>query len=92
MMVPGTELNRRRQPFQCSLNNLSESRWPPNYLRRRERHANRGLKSVNTLQVEESARAQIIAPTQRDVMLLDLTCQGSTVPSSLNPTQSYLIR
>ena len=47
---------------------------------------------VNALQVEESARAQIIAPTQRDVMLLDLTCQGSTVPSSLNPTQSYLIR
>jgi len=29
----------------CSLNNLSDSRWPPKSLRRRERHANRGLKS-----------------------------------------------
>ena len=29
----------------CSLNNLSDSRWPPVSLRSRERHANRGLKS-----------------------------------------------
>jgi hypothetical protein len=29
----------------CSCNNLSDSRWPPNYLSSRERHANRGLKS-----------------------------------------------
>jgi hypothetical protein len=29
----------------CSLNNLSDSRWPPKSLRRREGHANRGLKS-----------------------------------------------
>ena len=47
---PGTELNRRRQPFQSyvmqySLNNLTDSRWPPKSLRRRERHANRGLES-----------------------------------------------
>jgi hypothetical protein len=29
----------------CRCNNLSDSRWPPKSLRRRERHANRGLKS-----------------------------------------------
>ena len=29
----------------CSLNNLSDFRWPPKYLRRCERHTNRGLKS-----------------------------------------------
>src|SRR5438128_6088657 len=29
----------------CVLNNLSDFRWPPKYLRSRERHANRGLKS-----------------------------------------------
>src|ERR1700730_4774209 len=29
----------------CSLNNLSDFRWPPKYLRSRERHANRGWKS-----------------------------------------------
>jgi hypothetical protein len=49
MWWPGTELNRRRQPFQatlcCSLNDLSDSGWPPKYLRNRERHANRGLES-----------------------------------------------
>src|SRR5436190_24090242 len=47
-MVARDELNRRRQPFQTtysSLNNLRDFRWPPKSLRRRERHANRGLKS-----------------------------------------------
>jgi hypothetical protein len=29
----------------CVLNNLSDFRWPPKYLRRRERHENRGWKS-----------------------------------------------
>jgi hypothetical protein len=29
----------------CSCSNLSDSRWPPKSLRRRDRHANRGLKS-----------------------------------------------
>ena len=29
----------------CSFNNLSDSRWPPKSLRRRERHPNRGLNS-----------------------------------------------
>jgi len=44
MWWPGTELNRRRQPFQV-LNNLSDFRWPPKYLRSRERYENRGWKS-----------------------------------------------
>src|SRR5438874_9607609 len=36
--------------FSGILNNLSDFRWPPKYLRSRERHANRGLKSwVQTL-------------------------------------------
>jgi len=29
----------------CILNNLSDIRWPPKYLRNRERHENRGWKS-----------------------------------------------
>src|SRR4051794_20815911 len=29
----------------CVLNNLSDFRWPPKYLRSRERHENRGWKS-----------------------------------------------
>src|SRR5438128_10285490 len=29
----------------CSLNNLSDFRWPPKYLRSCERHAKRGLKA-----------------------------------------------
>src|SRR6266568_8981835 len=56
MWWPGTELNRRRQPFQatlcCSLNNLSDFRWPPKYLRSRERQENRGWRSW----VQEQAR------------------------------------
>lgn len=31
--------------YASSLNNLSDSKWPPKSLRNRERHANRGLKS-----------------------------------------------
>jgi len=34
-----------RSTLCCSLNNLSDFRWPPKYLRSRERHANRGLKA-----------------------------------------------
>src|SRR5271157_1249149 len=29
----------------CTINDLTHSRWPPKYLRSRERHANRGLES-----------------------------------------------
>src|SRR5260370_29787446 len=56
---PGTELNRRRQPFQglcCSSNNLGDFRWPPKYLRSRERHANRGWKSWVQKQVQEGPK------------------------------------
>ena len=35
----------RRQPFQGRINNLSDFRWPPKYLRSRERHENRRWKS-----------------------------------------------
>jgi hypothetical protein len=31
--------------LRCTLNDLRDFRWPPKYLRRRERHANRGLES-----------------------------------------------
>ena len=34
-----------RSTLCCSLNNLSDFRWPPKYLRSRERHANHGWKS-----------------------------------------------
>src|SRR5207244_10798773 len=57
---PGTELNRRRQPFQatlcCILDKLSDFRWPPKYLRSRERHANRGWKSWVQSQILISRR------------------------------------
>ena len=29
----------------CTFNDLTDSRWPPNYLKSRERHANRGLET-----------------------------------------------
>jgi len=34
-----------RATLRCTLNNLTDSRWPPKSLRSRERHANRGLES-----------------------------------------------
>ena len=39
------ERNLFRSTLCCILNNLSDFRWPPKYLRSRERHANRGWKS-----------------------------------------------
>ena len=45
----------------CSLNDLIDSRWPPKYLRSRERHANRGLESgvqKRTEKVSKLGRAQ----------------------------------
>ena len=42
---PTVERSLFRATLCCSLNNLSDSRWPRKSLRKRERHANRGLKS-----------------------------------------------
>src|SRR5436853_4778637 len=43
----------------CSLNNLSDFRWPPNLLRSRERHANRGLKSWVQSRIGKSPRLMV---------------------------------
>ena len=44
----------------CVLNNLSNFRWPPKSLKRRERHPNRGLKSW----VREQSQPAKVAPTR----------------------------
>src|SRR5205809_3559608 len=65
-MVARDELNRRRQPFQTtysSLNNLRDFRWPPKFLRSRERHANRGLKSW----VQKQAQNALQPAVQLDI-------------------------
>src|SRR5580700_11458052 len=45
MMVARDGVEPPTPAFSGRLNNLSDSRWPPKSLRRRERHGNRGLKS-----------------------------------------------
>src|ERR1700730_17407872 len=44
----------------CSSSNLSDFTWPPKFLRRRERHANRGWKSW----VREQSQPAKVAPTR----------------------------
>ena len=44
--------------FSGSLNNLTDSRWPPKFLRSRERHANRGLKSWVQKQAQKAPQPQ----------------------------------
>src|SRR5208283_5579547 len=54
----------------CSLNNLSDSRWPPKSLRRRERHANRGLKSWVQKQAQKAPQAAVSPPTLANKLLI----------------------
>src|SRR5229473_5018091 len=68
----------------CSLNNLSDSRWPPKYLRRRERHANRGLKSwVQSRIRKRSSRRD--EPVRR-LVRIDSSVEGALTPHLTRPT------
>ena len=61
----------------CTLNNLTDSRWPPKSLRRRERHANRGLE----LWVQNQPRNQAY-----------FTVTGRLKPNSSTSRHSYSSR
>jgi len=81
-----------RATLRCTLNNLTDSRWPPKSLRSRERHANRGLESwvqnqrrnrasftvTGRLKLSSSTSSTVIrvAPGRRE----DLRLQHSTGP------------
>src|SRR6266436_1837334 len=59
MMVARDGVEPPTPAFSGVLNNLSDFRWPPKYLRSRERHANRGWKSwVETAILEVGAIVQ----------------------------------
>ena len=80
---PGTELNRRRQASSvlslcCVLNNLSDFRWPPKYLRSRERHENRGWKSWVQTVIAKATRA--MGPELSQLHSRRVNAQGRSWP------------
>src|SRR5438309_5773794 len=65
----------------CVLNNLSDFRWPPKYLRSLERHGNRGWKSwVQTVLAKATtARARCSLPVPRIRESRTLPLQGTQI-------------
>jgi len=80
--------------FSCTFNDLTDSRWPPKYVRSRGRHANRGLESWVQSQPRNQAyftvtgRLKVSSWTSRHSYSScswrreDLRLQGSTGPKT----------
>jgi hypothetical protein len=98
--TPGTGDDRRQRQDErslfsatlcCSLNNLSDSRWPPKSLRRRERHANRGLKSWVQKQAEKAPHLQQNSAVSLSIPQLHSSAMGriGRVEIRYKPTSSW---